>query len=59
MTHTDIKQTRLDAGLTQLQASKLVYSSQKNWSDWESGNHKMHPAIYELFLIKLGYNTRH
>lgn len=55
-TPTQIKQSRLEAGLTQKQAAKLVYSTTRTWQNWESTgpeNRKMHPAIYELFIIKV------
>ena len=47
-----IKQARKDAGLTQSQAAKLVYSSLRTWQNWEKMDN-IHPAIFELFLIKV------
>lgn len=38
--------------LTQKQASDLIYTTQARWSDYENGKSRMHPAIWELFLIK-------
>ena len=47
-----IRAARLSAELTQESASRLVYSSLNAWSQWERGERKMHPAIWELFQIK-------
>ena len=47
-----IKQARKDAGLTQSQAAKLVYSSLRTWQNWEKYDN-IHLAIFELFLIKV------
>ena len=49
------------AGLTQSEAATLVYSTLRTWQNWESpicspAHRKMHPAIWELFLIKTGQN---
>ena len=52
-----IKKTRLDAGLTQTQASELIYKKCRSWQQWESGDRKMDPALFELFLIKTGLCT--
>lgn len=38
--------------LTQAQASALIYTTQVRWSDYEQGRSRMHPATWELFLIK-------
>lgn len=48
----EIRDARLSADLTQATAAKLVYSSLNAWSQWERGERKMHPAIWELFQIK-------
>ena len=48
----EIKQARRDAGLTQTQAAKMIYCSLGAWKKWEAGERKMHPAFFELFLIK-------
>ncbi len=49
-----IRAARLAAGLTQAEAAALVYAAQRSWQDWEAGRRRMHPAIFELFLIKTG-----
>jgi DNA-binding transcriptional regulator YiaG len=41
-------------GLTQQAAGKVVYSSLRRWQAWELGESRMHPAIWELFLLKTG-----
>lgn len=46
---------RVAAGLSQKQAAELVYASARAWQNWESesgSNRAMHPAIFELFLVK-------
>lgn len=50
-----IKAARVAAGLSQKQAAELVYASARAWQNWESesgSNRAMHPAIFELFLVK-------
>ena len=49
----EIRGLREKAGLTQTQAGGLVYASLRAWQDYESGARRMHPAIFELFRIKL------
>lgn len=51
---TEIRQARKEAGLTQAQAAELIHSVQRTWYKWESGERTMHPAFWELFLIKVG-----
>ena len=48
----EIKQSRTDAGLTQTEAAETIYCSIGAWKKWESGERKMHPAFWELFLLK-------
>lgn len=50
----EIKKARTAAGLTQTQAAKLVHVVLSSWQRWEAGERKMHPAYWELFLIKTG-----
>jgi DNA-binding transcriptional regulator YiaG len=40
--------------LTQAQAAELLYRSERNWQQWESGERRMDPALWELFRIKVG-----
>lgn len=52
-----IKAAREAAGLTQADAAALVHSNIRSWQQWEAaentpGHRRMHPAFWELFLIK-------
>jgi DNA-binding transcriptional regulator YiaG len=49
----EIRRARLRAGLTQAEAGGLVHASERLWRLWESGKHRMPPASWELFEIKL------
>ena len=40
--------------LSQSLAAALIYTTQSRWSDYEKGKNRIHPAIWELFLIKRG-----
>ena len=54
-TSEQIKQVRNDFGLTQTQAAALIYKSLRAWQQWEAGDRKMDPALWEFFKIKLLY----
>ena len=47
-----IRDKRGDLNMTQTEAAKIVYSSLRAWQQWESGERRMHPALWELFVIK-------
>ena len=49
----EIKEARVAAGLTQTEAAALVLSKMRSWQNWESGVREMHPAVWELFQIKV------
>lgn len=49
-----IRSARINAGLTQTKAAEIIYSGIRAWQKWESGEHKMHPGLFELFLKKTG-----
>jgi putative transcriptional regulator len=49
----EIIELRHTYDLTQSEAAALVYSGLRTWQDWESGERRMHPAIWELFCIKV------
>lgn len=49
----EIKTARERAGLTQTQAAQLIYGTMRAWQEWEAGNRKMHPGLWELFNIKI------
>lgn len=52
-----IRDKRADLDLTQTEAAKLVYSSLRAWQQWESGERRMHPGLWELFVIKTSAET--
>lgn len=47
-----VKAARESAGLTQTAAAELVHSTCRSWQQWEAGDRRMHPAVWELFRIK-------
>jgi len=48
-----IKQARLQAGHTQIQAAELVHSKHfETWNRWEAGTREMPTSTWELYLIK-------
>jgi DNA-binding transcriptional regulator YiaG len=53
-TANQIREARLQAGMTLNSASQLLYVHIDTWSKWESGARAMHPAFWELFMRKLG-----
>ena len=50
---SDIKAARVAAGLTATEAAALLHTSYRAWKQWEDGDRRMHPAIWELFLLKV------
>lgn len=50
----EIRAAREAAGLTQSAAAALVHANLRSWQKWEAGERAMHPAFWELFLIKSG-----
>lgn len=48
----EIKSARLTAGLSQTAAAELVHTTCRVWQQWEAGDRRMHPAFWELFLLK-------
>ncbi len=51
-TTEEIKEARSHAGLSQQKAADMVHSPQRSWQSWEYGISPMHPAIFELFVMK-------
>lgn len=47
-----VRAAREAAGLTQSAAAALVHSTLPRWQEWESGKHRMHPGLFELFTLK-------
>lgn len=52
-TPAEIRAAREAAGLSQAQAGDFIYSGLRSWQHWELGERRMHPALWELFLIKI------
>lgn len=50
---TSIRAKRIEAGLTQREAARLIYATERAWQEWESAGRRMHPGLWELFCIKL------
>lgn len=53
-TPAEILQGRKRAGLTKTAAAEKVHSIYRTWQQWEQGDRQMHPAFWELFLVKTG-----
>lgn len=53
-TPEEIKKARALAGLTQPQAADVIGVTTSGWARWEGNERRMHPAFWELFLIKTG-----
>ena len=48
------KEVRAARGkMTQKEVSTLVYTSDRTWRWYESGQARMHPSMWELLLIKI------
>ncbi|EIM95601.1 helix-turn-helix domain-containing protein [Paraburkholderia hospita] len=54
-TPTIIRAGRERAGLNQIEAATLVCVNMRLWQKWELGEREMHPAFWELFCIKTGW----
>ncbi len=54
-TPDNIRDERVAAGLSQAQAAELLHlGAPTRWGEYERGIHAMSPALWELFLIKVG-----
>ena len=53
-TPEQIKQSRLNAGLTQAQAAAVIHKKLLAWQRYEAGDRGMDTALFELFLMKTG-----
>ncbi|HCF5954728.1 helix-turn-helix domain-containing protein [Pseudomonas aeruginosa] len=49
---TEIRAAREAAGLSQTAAAELVHSKLRTWQQWEAGDRRMHPGLWELFRLK-------
>lgn len=45
---------RMNARLTQAAAAALIYAGVRTWQQWEAGDRRMHPGLFELFMLKTG-----
>lgn len=57
-TPAEICAAREQAGLTQTQAAELIYGTLRAWQEWEAGNRRMHPGLWELWQIKTAHLRR-
>jgi putative transcriptional regulator len=53
-----LRSARENAGLSQTDAAALVHASLRGWQQWEAGDRRMHPAMWELFEIKTALDAR-
>ena len=51
-TADQIRLARLTAGLTQKAAADLIHATERAWQEWEAGNRRMHPGLWELYQLK-------
>ena len=51
-TPSDLKSSRITAGLTQTEAGTLVGAALRTWQSWEAGDRKMPAPKWELFCLK-------
>jgi putative transcriptional regulator len=47
-----IRAAREAAGLSQTDAAALIHCGLRAWQEWEAGARRMHPAFWELWLMK-------
>ncbi len=52
-TTEEIRSARQSAGLTQTQAAALIHGTMRAWQEYEAGNRRLHPGLWELFQRKL------
>ena len=56
----EISSLRKSVGVSQDDAAKMLRSCRNTYIKWESGRNKMHPAIFELFQLKIAaYRMAH
>ncbi len=54
-TPDEIITARKDAGLTQTEAGRKIWGSLTSWQKYESGDRRMHPAIWWAFVQRTKY----
>jgi DNA-binding transcriptional regulator YiaG len=47
----EVRQARIESGLTQRECADLVCSAPTTWQAWEQGNNAMPAGLWKLFLI--------
>ena len=47
-----VRQSRLELGITQEQAARLVHIATRSWQKGEQGSQKIHPAVWELWCLR-------
>lgn len=53
----EIRAAREAAGLTQTEAGALIHGTLRAWQEYEAGNRRLHPGLWELFRAKTGAIT--
>lgn len=51
-TPEEIRAARARIGHSQKGAADLIHATERAWQEWEAGNRRMHPGLWELFQIK-------
>lgn len=49
----EVRAAREAAGLTQTAAADMIHGTLRAWQEWEAGNRRMHPGLWELFRLKI------
>lgn len=57
-TPEQVLQERINADLTQTAAAQVVHAALGTWQQWEKGKRTMHPAFWELFLLKTAQDRK-
>jgi len=55
----EIRAAREAAGLSQTAAADLAHSKLRTWQQWEAGDRRMHPGLWELFRLKIATLIAH
>jgi putative transcriptional regulator len=53
-TPEEVREARKRAALTIADAAAVIHAASGSWVKWERGERPMHPAFWELFLLKTG-----
>ncbi|MEX3635973.1 XRE family transcriptional regulator [Paraburkholderia sp. BR14320] len=51
-TPEEVREARRRTNLTIAEAAALIHAANGSWVKWERGERPMHPAFWELFLLK-------